>query len=98
MLGIHLGISDVEGRDVQYEGIVRDIQRTLRFWRMRTFKLRGKVLVVNGLIMSTLVYVMNVLDVPDRVLKKINSLVSYFICDGKGLQGRYWKTNLKKGD
>ncbi|KAF3847406.1 hypothetical protein F7725_020434 [Dissostichus mawsoni] len=68
-------IKDREGRDIQYERITESIRKTLTFWKRRKLKLRGKIIVVNGLIMSKLIYVLNVLDVPERVLKEIDKII-----------------------
>lgn len=48
---------------------VYGVKKTLRFWKRRKLNLRGKVIVINGLIKSKLVYVMNALDVPERIIK-----------------------------
>ena len=86
ILGVNLGIKDKEGRDMQFEGIMNGIRKTLRFWKLRGLKLKGKVTVVNALVMSKLVYAMNVLDVPDRVLKEVERMVSEFVWGGKGVR------------
>lgn len=86
VLGVNLGIKDKEGRDMQYEGIVNNIRKTLGFWKQRGLGLKGKVVVVNTLVMSKLVYVMNVLDVPERVMKEVEREVSEFLWDGKGVR------------
>ena len=82
---MNIRIKDKEGRDMQLEGIVNRIRKTLGFWKRRGLKLKEKVVVVNALIMSKLVYVMNVLDVPERVLKEVERMVSDFLWDGKGV-------------
>ena len=86
VLGVNLGIEEKEGRDRQYEGIVNRIRKTLGFWKRRGLKLKGKVIVVNCLIMSKLVYVMNVMDVPEKVMKEVGGMVSDFLWDGKGVR------------
>ena len=86
VLGVNLGIADKEGRDVQYEGLVNSIKKTLSFWKMRGLKLKGKVIVVNGLVISKFVYVMNVLDVPVKVSKEVERMVSEFLWGGKGVR------------
>ena len=86
ILGVNLGIKDKEGRDMQFEGIMNGIRKTLGFWKLRGLKLKGKVTVVNALVMSKLVYAMNVLDVPDRVLKEVERMVSEFVWGGKGVR------------
>lgn len=86
VLGVNLGIKDREGRDAQYEGIIEGARKTLRVWKGRKLKLRGKITVVNGLIMSKLMYTMNVLDAPERVIREIDKVISDFIWDGKGVR------------
>ena len=41
---------------------------------------------MNALVMSKLVYAMNVLDVPDRVLKEVERMVNEFVWGGKGVR------------
>ena len=41
VLGVNLGMADKEGRDVQHEGIVNSIKKTLGFWKMRS-KIKGE--------------------------------------------------------
>lgn len=86
ILGINLGLEGREGRDMQYEGIMNSIRRILMFWGRRRLKLKGKVVVANALIMSKLVYTMTVMDVPDRVLKETETLVSEFLWGGRGVR------------
>ena len=86
ILGINLGIEDRKGRDIQLEGIVNRIRKTLGGWKHRRLKIRGKVIVVNTLIISKLVYVMNVVDIPERVLKEVEQIISEFLWDGKGVR------------
>ena len=86
VLGVNLGIKGKEGRDRQYEGIVNSIRKTLGFWKKRRLKLKGKVIVVNSLIMSRLVYVMNVMDVPEKVMKEVEGMVNNFLWEGKGVR------------
>jgi len=86
VLGVNLGIKAREGRDMQYEGILNSMKRTLGFWRLRGLKLKGKVVIANALIMSKLVYTMTVLDVPERVLKEAEKMVSDFLWGGKGVK------------
>uniref|UniRef100_A0A671TR16 Reverse transcriptase domain-containing protein n=1 Tax=Sparus aurata TaxID=8175 RepID=A0A671TR16_SPAAU len=86
VLGVNLGIKDKEGRDMQLEGIVNSIKKTLSFWKHRGLGLKGKVVVVNALVMSKFAYVMNVMDVPERVLKDVDKLVSEFLWEGKGVR------------
>ena len=86
VLGINLGIEGEEGRDRQYEVMINSLKKTLGFWKLRKLKLKGKVVVVNALIVSKIIYVMNVMDVPVRVLKEVEGIISNFLWDGGGVR------------
>ncbi|KAF3850000.1 hypothetical protein F7725_019719 [Dissostichus mawsoni] len=85
-ISMKMNLKDREGRDIQYERITESIRKTLTFWKRRKLKLRGKIIVVNGLLMSKLIYVLNVLDVPERVLKEIDKIISELLWDGRGVK------------
>ncbi|KAF3842499.1 hypothetical protein F7725_024450 [Dissostichus mawsoni] len=51
---------------------------------LRRLKLRGKVTVINGLIGSKLVYIMNVMEMPERVHKEIDTAINAFLWSGRG--------------
>ena len=86
ILGVNLGKESKNGRDKVYEGLLNELKRKLNFWKLRGLKLRGKVIVVNNLIMSKVVYIIAVLDVPDKIIKSINDMISDFLWDGKGVR------------
>ncbi len=48
--------------------------------------MRGKVIVINNLIMSKFVHIMAVLDVPETVIKSINAIINDFLWEGKGVR------------
>ena len=46
-------------------------------------KLKGKVVVINAVILSKVVYAMNVIDMPEWVHKELNNIINNYIWDGK---------------
>ena len=86
ILGINIGKNEKDARDMTWTGVINKLKQTLNFWKQRALKLKGKVIVVNALIMSRLVYIIGALDMPEWVHKEINKAVSDFIWGGKGVK------------
>ncbi|KAF3859843.1 hypothetical protein F7725_000098 [Dissostichus mawsoni] len=78
-------LKQVEGKDgrkiTDFVGIA---ERVEEFYRDLRLKLRGKVTVINGLIGSKLVYIMNVMEMPERVHKEIDTAINAFLWSGRG--------------
>jgi exonuclease III len=84
VLGVFLGVKEQEARDLTWSGVINKVRKVVNMWRGRSLKLKGKVIVVNSLLMSIFIHVMNVLDVPEWVLSEINTILVDFLWDGKG--------------
>ena len=52
ILGVNIGVDEREARDLTWTGVINKIKTTLNYWKQRKLKLRGKVVVVNALLMS----------------------------------------------
>ena len=83
ILGIHIGVKEKEARDETWNGVINKVKNTLNVWRPRRLKLKGKVVVINALILSKVVYAMTVIDMPEWVHKELNSIINNYIWDGK---------------
>ncbi len=68
ILGVNVGGNAKEARDATWSGVLNKIKQVLQFWRLRDLRLRGKVVVVNSLLLTKCNYVMGVIDLPDWVL------------------------------
>ena len=105
VLGVHLGVASKEARDVTWTGVINKIRTVCASWRGRKLKLKGKVIIVNSLLLSVCVYVMTVLDMPDWVMNALNEVVCDFIWEGKGVKiakhtlvGKWWEGGLNLVD
>lgn len=105
ILGIHIGVKEKEARDETWNGVINKVKNTLNAWRPRRLKLKGKVVVINALILSKVVYAMTVVDMPEWVHKELNSIINNYIWDGKPariahktLIGKYEEGGLKLVD
>lgn len=65
------------------------MKQNLNLWKMRKLKLRGKVIVVNCLILSRINHVLSALDLPMWVVKEINRAIDIFLWDGKQAKIRH---------
>lgn len=86
ILGVNIGVEEREARDFTWTGVINKMKSTLNYWKQRKLKFRGKVVVVNALLMSKWVYTLGVLDMPVWALKEINNVVSGFLWGGKGVK------------
>lgn len=85
ILGINIGVKDKEARDVTWTGILNKIKQVLQFWKLRELGLKGKVIVVNSLLLSKCNYVLGAIDMPDWVLNDLKEAINTFLWGGKGI-------------
>ena len=62
---------------------LRKLQNRLDAWSHRTLSLRGKVLIINSLALSGLIYIGTVYSVPESILKLINRAIFTFLWSNK---------------
>ena len=86
VLGVHLGVDSKEARDATWTGVINKIRGVCTTWKARRLRLKGKVIVVNSLLLSVCVYVMNVVEMPEWVMNELNTIVRDFIWEGKGVK------------
>ncbi len=105
VLGVYLGVESKEARDVTWTGVINKIRTVCAAWKGRKLKLNGKVIVVNGLLLSICVYVMSVMEMPGWVMNELNKIVCDFIWEGKGVKiaqktlvGKRWEGSLNLMD
>ena len=62
---------------------VEKFSRRLEAWKFRSLSLKGRVLIVNSIALSGLVYVGTIFGLPDNIYKRINSIIFKFVWAGK---------------
>ena len=67
----------------KYEAKLKKMDNLVRMWKQRNLSLKGKITVINSLIISLFVYPMSILVTPEKVLKEIEQCVTNFLWDGK---------------
>lgn len=84
VLGVYLGVESKEATDVTWSGVINKIRTVCGRWKARKLRLKGKVIVINSLLLSACVYVMNVIEMPEWVMADINKVVCDFLWGGEG--------------
>ena len=83
ILGILMGKNERKVRDEMWEQLVTEIERRLNFWKLRTLNLKGKVLILNVLMVSKLWYVLYVSEMPLWTEKRLKKCFLDFLWEGK---------------
>ena len=64
ILGIHYYYDKNTQKTRNYLGIIEDIEKLLKLWKMRSLTLLGRIAVFESLILSKIVYLSFLKDVP----------------------------------
>jgi len=86
VLGVNLGVEDIKARDITWSVILQKIRQTVNYWKLRGLTLKGKVTVINVLLISRFIHALSVLDMPEWVLKEANSIIVDFLWNGKNVR------------
>ena len=80
LLGITITKDAIENENTNFTPRVKTIENILKQWSRRKLSLKGKIVVINALALSTIVYPSTVLDVPIKTLEEVNRLLYNFFC------------------
>lgn len=86
VLGVYLGVETKEATEATWAGVINKIRTICGRWKARKLRLKGKVTVVNSLLLSVCVYVLTVLEMPVWVMNDLNRILCDFIWEGKGVK------------
>ncbi len=83
ILGTYIGKDVGAARDLSWTEIINKIEKCLNYWKLRELKLKGRVVVLNNLILSKLNYALAVIELPLWVLNRINEIITNFLWRAK---------------
>lgn len=83
ILGVNLGKDEKSSRDKRWEEIVGEMKRRLVFWKVRDLELKGRVLIVNSLMLSKMWYNLSVTAMPMWVEQRVKGIVLDFLWNNK---------------
>ena len=83
LLGVYVSY-DVEACNIlNYDKKLVKCKNILNWWLSRNLTLIGRIQIVKTFIISQFLYVTNVLDMPDKYIKEVNSLIRNFVWRSK---------------
>ena len=71
ILGLHICKIEVENIKYNFKPRIKMIRAIFNMWKQRNLYLKGKVIVINSLAASLLVYPCTALDTPENIIKEI---------------------------
>lgn len=85
ILGIKFEVSEQEDRDweLNFEPALKKMCRVCETWSTRHLSLKGKVVILNTLVLPIIYYPCTMLTVNQRVLMEIEKVISHFMWNGK---------------
>jgi exonuclease III len=84
ILGVHICNERKRLIEINFEPIKDKIKNTINFWNKMNLSIQGKITIIKTLIVSKLVYVLNVLPSPtDTQLKELQDMLYKFLWDNK---------------
>lgn len=83
ILGAVLAKNEKEAVDNMWDETLGGMERRLIFWRNRFLSLKGKILIVNMLMLSKMWYKLHVMSLPNWVFKRIKKSILEFLWEKK---------------
>ena len=79
VLGIYIGNTQIQCKELNWNGKLNKIQNILNLWIKRNLTIFGKTVVVNTLCISKLIYNFLLIPVPEYVIKKLENMIINFL-------------------
>lgn len=83
ILGITFGENGKRDKEIMWDEIIGGMERRLEWWKQRRVNLKGKVLIVNTLMLSKMWYVLGVTPMDHWHEQRIKQCLLSFIWEGK---------------
>ena len=82
-LGISITDNEQEMTEINYRPKIKQITDTLNIWNSRTLTLKGKITIINTLIIPKILYIANVITTPTHIVKELEKIITKFIWNNK---------------
>jgi hypothetical protein len=88
-LGIYIQNDTSKLIDNNFNKCLEKIENILKIWNLRKMTLKGKIIIINTMIISQMIYLCTVLYTPQDIIDKYNKLITEFIWDKKPAKIKY---------
>ncbi len=75
-------INDVTNFKYNFQQGIFTLKATLNIWKQRKLSLKGKIMVLNNLALTPIIYDSSVVNTPNKSIEEINNAIQNFIWDG----------------
>ena len=82
-LGVNITGKQTDHYELNFKDKILNLRNLLNLWKVRQLSLKGKVVVINTLALSPIMYLASVIHVPEIVMKEVKGLVTDFLWDNK---------------
>jgi hypothetical protein len=89
MLGIYINKDEDECTKDNFKERLDKIENIVKLWCLRKMTLKGKILIVNTLLITQMLYVCSVLEPPDWAIQKFKKITMDFIWNNKKPKIKY---------
>ena len=79
----------LEYPDLDISMEIEKIKEILSMWTLRKMTIRGKIQIINTMIITQMLYPGNVLHIPKTCIKEYNNIITQFIWDNKPPKIKY---------
>ena len=83
ILGVHYSYNKDVVKEKNFLNVIESIENVISVWRMRKLTLSGKITVLKTLVMSKIVFISFLSNVPKVILEKLIKIQNDFLWDGK---------------
>lgn len=83
VLGVTLSDDENENYTINFQKRIQSIETLTRIWAQRRLSLKGKITIINALLLPKLLYPATNLCVPNRVYGEVDKLLFNFLWDNK---------------
>jgi hypothetical protein len=88
-LGVYINKDLQKAIQVNINEKLDKIESLIKIWHCRHLALKGKVTIVNSLLVSQMMYIASVIHIPKWAITKYNTLITNFIWDNKPQKIKY---------
>jgi hypothetical protein len=82
-LGVTFSVNEEDHLRLNFKKRLKNLHNLLHVWKARKLSLKGKITVINTLALAPLLYLANVIYVPENVYKEVKIEIVNFLWDGK---------------
>ena len=82
-MGVHFGNNEEKISEKNWSSKITKIENLIKIWKTRNLTLFGKITIIKSLLVSQVIYNAQMILMPAKIVKRVNSLLFSFLWSGK---------------